>query len=184
MISYIGAHGISQNLHTILEVAVKLKNQKHIEFLFIGDGSEKQKLIATSKIEEISNVQFIDPQDKKKLLDFYNTSDLCLIPLKNIELFKTFIPSKMFEIMACGIPIIASLAGEAAHILEESGAALIVKPDDSNEIVNAIEKMLNNKTLYNQMKEKGPIHANKFFSKKKLADKYLDILFNCCEDKS
>jgi glycosyltransferase involved in cell wall biosynthesis len=112
------------------------------------------------------------------IAEFYNMSDICLIPLKKIELFKTFIPSKMFEIMACGIPIVASLEGEAAEILNDSKSALVVEPDNSEEIELAILKLKEDKSLYNQFKRNGPTFVGENYSRKKLAEKYLDIIRN------
>lgn len=176
VISYVGAHGISQNLTTILEVAKKLGSYKNIEFIFVGEGAEKDKLKQIVREEELNNVQFIDAQPKEIISDFYNLSDLCLIPLKNIDLFKTFIPSKMFEIMACGVPIVASLEGEAAQILEDSKAALVVQPDNPDEIAAAIEESINNKEKYNLMKVNGPVFVEKNYSRNKLAERYLVII--------
>lgn len=178
VISYVGAHGISQNLSTILEVAKKLSKYKNIEFVFVGEGAEKDKLKQIVREEELTNVQFIEAQPKEAIPEFYNVSDLCLIPLKNIELFKTFIPSKMFEIMACGIPIVASLEGEAAQILEESKAALVVQPDNPNKIAVAIEELINDKEKYNQMKANGPEFVEKNYSRNKLAERYLELINN------
>ncbi len=178
VISYVGAHGISQNLSTILEVAKKLRTYKNIEFVFVGEGAEKDKLKQIVREEELTNVQFIDAQPKEAIPEFYNASDLCLIPLKNIELFKTFIPSKMFEIMACGVPIVASLEGEAAQILEDSKAALVVQPDNPNEIAAAIEELIKDKEKYSQMKANGPEFVEKNYSRSKLAERYLELINN------
>lgn len=176
VISYVGAHGISQNLSTILKVAKNLKEEKDIQFLFIGEGAEKDKLKEIAVDQDITNVKFINSQPKEIIPEFYSTSDICLIPLKNIELFKTFIPSKMFEIMACGIPIVASLEGEAEGILNDSKAALVVKPDNPEEIKQAILKLKDDAALYNQFKENGPVFVEQNYSRKKLAEKYLQIL--------
>lgn len=178
VVSYVGAHGISQNLSTILKVAKALNKEKDIQFLFIGEGAEKDKLKEIVNHENISNVKFIDSQPKEMIPEFYNTSDICLIPLKNIELFKTFIPSKMFEIMACGIPIVASLEGEAADILNDSKSALVVEPDNPEEIKEAILKLKEDRTLYDQFKKNGPIFVEENYSRKKLAEKYLEIMNN------
>lgn len=178
VISYVGAHGISQNLSTILEVAKKLKSNKNIEFVFVGEGAEKEKLKQIANDNKLSNVQFIDSQPKELIPEFYNSSDLCLIPLKDIELFKTFIPSKMFEIMACGVPIVASLEGEAAQILEDSKAAKVVKPDNPEEIASAIIELINDKEKYNGMKANGPGFVVENFARNKLAEKYLELINN------
>jgi glycosyltransferase involved in cell wall biosynthesis len=181
VVSYAGAHGISQNLATILKAAKALKEEEDIEFLFIGEGAEKDKLKAAVGEQGITNVRFIDSQPKEMIPEFYSISDVCLIPLKNIQLFKTFIPSKMFEIMACGVPIVASLEGEAADILTESKAALVVHPDNDEEIKQAILKLKNDKELYQQLKANGPIFVGKNYSRKMLAERYLDIISNIKE---
>ncbi|MBT2689218.1 glycosyltransferase family 4 protein [Bacillus sp. ISL-47] len=176
VISYVGAHGISQNLGVILKVAKALEKEKDIHFLFVGEGAEKDKLKNIVSEQDISNVTFIDSQPKEMIPEFYNTSDISLIPLKNIELFKTFIPSKMFEIMACGVPIVASLEGEAADILNESQAAEVVKPDNSEEIIQAIIKIKNDKVLNKKLQDNGPAFVEKNYSRKKLAEEYLRII--------
>ncbi|MCU1807122.1 glycosyltransferase family 4 protein [Cytobacillus firmus] len=176
VISYVGAHGISQNLSTILKVAKGLEGEKDIQFLFIGEGAEKDKLKQIASEQEINNVTFIDSQPKEMIPEFYNISDISLIPLKNIELFKTFIPSKMFEIMACGVPIVASLEGEAADILNESQAAEVVKPDNPEEIMQAIIKLKKDKELLEKLKKNGPAFVEQNYSRRKLAKQYLKII--------
>ncbi|WP_408008269.1 glycosyltransferase family 4 protein [Pseudalkalibacillus sp. A8] len=176
VISYVGAHGISQNLSTILEVAKGLEKDKEIQFLFIGEGAEKDKLRQIASEQEINNVTFVDSQPKEIIPEFYNTSDISLIPLKDIELFKTFIPSKMFEIMACGVPIVASLEGESADILNESKAAEVVKPDDPEQIKQAINKLKNDKILLEKLKINGPAFVERNYSRRKLAEQYLKII--------
>ena len=176
VITYVGAHGISQNLSTIVKVAKGLKEEKDIQFLFVGEGAEKENLQQLVREQEINNVIFIDSQPKEMIPEFYNLSDISLIPLKNIELFKTFIPSKMFEIMACGVPIVASLEGEAADILNESQAAEVVKPDNAEEIMRAIIKLKQDKVLLEKLKRNGPAFVEKKYSRRKLAEQYLKII--------
>ena len=178
IVSYMGAHGISQNLTSILKAAEALKGYDDIRFLFIGEGAEKDQLKETAREYNLNNVIFIDSQPKEMMPEFYCTSDICLIPLKKIELFRTFIPSKMFEIMACGIPIVASLEGEASDILMESNAAIVVEPDKFDEIKKAILKLKYDKELFNKLKENGPAFVEHNYSRKSLAEKYLDIVRN------
>ena len=64
-------------------------------------------------------------------------ADICLVPLRDVPLFASFIPSKMFEYLAAGKAVIGSLAGEAAQILAEAGAA-VVPPEDSESLAAAI----------------------------------------------
>lgn len=178
VVEYVGAHGISQGLDKILLVAEQLKKFMDISFVFVGEGAEKKNLIDFAIKNNLENVQFIDAQSKDMIPRFYNTADVCIIPLKDIKLFKTFIPSKMFEIMGCGRPIIASVAGEAADILEKSGAAIVVLPEDVIAIKDSILKLKNNKELSDIMGIRGQVFAKQNYSRCMLARRYLDIINN------
>ena len=176
VITYAGAHGISQNLGTILKAAKDLQNEKDMCFLLIGEGAQKKELVFAAKENKIDNIIFLDPKPKEMLSEFYSISNVCLIPLKKIELFKTFIPSKMFEIMSCGIPIVASVEGEAADILNRSKAALVVEPDNHVEIKQAIMRLKADKNLYENLKVNGPSFISEYYLRESLAERYLDLI--------
>lgn len=170
---YIGAHGISQSLNTLLEVAVELPT---IKFLFVGEGAEKKKLIKIMEDRNLENIIFIEGQPKHLISNYYSVSDVCFVPLRNIEIFKTFIPSKIFEIMSNSRPIIASLEGESKEILEESGSAIITKPENVQEIKEAILYLKNNSEVIDELGENGRRFVIKKYTRKSLASKYLNLL--------
>jgi glycosyltransferase involved in cell wall biosynthesis len=176
IVEYVGVHGISQALDKIILVAEQLTDKKDIQFVFIGEGADKEKLQQMVAEKKLLNVLFIDAQPKEKIPRFYNIADICLVPLKNIPLFKTFIPSKMFEIMGCGIPIIASLEGEAADILRQSQAAVIVSPEDITGIKDSIIKLKNDKILRENMSKSGIKFVKQYYSRELLAKKYLLLI--------
>lgn len=182
VVGYVGAHGISQALDKIICVAEQLKGDNDIQFVFIGEGADKEKLIKMVEEKGLSNVLFIDAQPKHMIPKFYGISDVCLIPLRNIELFKTFIPSKMFEILACGVPIVASVEGEAAEILRESGGAIVVPPEDVNAIKEAIIRIKTHPELKGEMGEKGLKFVKKYYTRQALSNKYLDIINKTLEE--
>lgn len=170
---YIGAHGLSQSLHVLLEVAKKLP---HVKFLFVGEGAEKKKLIDMKKKENLANVSFIEGQKKKYISDYYSLADVCFIPLKNVELFKTFIPSKMFEIMSNSRPIIASLEGESEEILKRSNSAIVTSSENIVGITDAILSLKNSPHIRKSMGEEGRLFVLKNYTRESLAKKYLDVL--------
>jgi len=141
VVLYIGAHGISQALTSVLRAAARLRDRRDIRFVFVGEGAEKEKLLDFAGREKLSNVTFVDPVGKDEVRAWYSLADVCLVPLRDIPLFGTFIPSKMFEILSMQRPIIGSLRGEAAEILEKSGGALIVPPEDDEALAGAIVRL-------------------------------------------
>lgn len=176
IISYIGAHGLSQNLKTILYVAKELSFLNDIVFVFVGEGAEKDDLKIIAKKENIGNIMFLDSYPKEMMPDIYCISDISLIPLKNVEIFQTFIPSKIFELLACGIPIVASVNGESANLLKQSKASIVVEPDNVKQISLAIRHLYNNRVELVNMAKNGPYFVRKNYSRFKLANDYLQIL--------
>jgi glycosyltransferase involved in cell wall biosynthesis len=176
VVLYIGAHGISHSLGRILESAERLQDYPSIQFLFVGDGAEKDKLLQHAQEARLENIRFLDPVDKENVREFYNMADICLVPLRDVPLFETFIPSKMFEIMAMGRPIIGSLRGEAADILQRSKGALVVAPEDSEAIGRAILELYNNPERARTMGENGRRFVISHYSRESQAAHYIEIL--------
>ncbi len=176
IILYIGAHGISHGLHSVVDAAELMKNDERVHFLFVGEGAEKVKLISLAQKKQLKNVTFIKGQSREKVIDFYHLADVCLVPLRNIPGLGNFIPSKMFEIMACGKPIIASLHGEAARILTRSGSAVVIPPENPNALVRAIRDLRNDMEKCRNMGMAGRKFVEKYYDRKVLAKRYLSLL--------
>jgi glycosyltransferase involved in cell wall biosynthesis len=182
VVLYIGAHGISQGLGALIKAAARLKSRRDIRFVFVGEGADKPKLEVEAARLELTNVTFLPPVGKEAVRAYYSLADLCVIPLRNIPLFDTFIPSKMFEIMATGRPILASLSGEAADILGRSGAAQIVKPEDDAAIAAAIVEAAANPQLLEAMAKCGPNFVRTHYARSLLADRYLNLIQEAREE--
>lgn len=175
IVLYIGAHGISQALSAIIEAAKKAMVFPDIHFLFIGEGAEKERVMTLAAQYQLSNITFLPQQPKEAVPDYYALMDVGLVPLRNIPLFDTFIPSKMFEMMAMQRPIVASVRGEAADILKRSEAALVLEPEDSVEICNAIVSLYQNRVLYQKLALKGRQFVAENYTREHLATKYIGV---------
>jgi glycosyltransferase involved in cell wall biosynthesis len=91
-------------------------------------------------------------------------------------LFKTVIPSKIFECMAMGIPTIMSVPeGEATAIIRSSRSGLVVGSENVSEIADAVLKLRNNKELYHELKA-GSILAAPTYSRDILANDMVNVL--------
>jgi glycosyltransferase involved in cell wall biosynthesis len=139
---YLGTHGISQALETHLAAAERLQGREDLAFVFIGEGARKRDLMALAEARGLTNVRFLEPVPKAEVPACYAAADVCFVPLRDIPLFDSFIPSKIFEILGCARPIIGSVEGEPAAILEASGAAAVVPPEDVDGLVAALTAML------------------------------------------
>ena len=173
VVLYIGAHGISQALSKVLEAASLLRAHGDIVFQFVGEGAEKEELVRKTLEMGLKNVRFHEPVGRESVREFYRLAGVTLVPLRNIPLFRTFIPSKMFEMMACGCPIVASLEGEAGRILTDSNAAVVVPPENPEALAREIIRLRDTPSERESMKKNGPIFVRNHYSRRALADKYL-----------
>jgi glycosyltransferase involved in cell wall biosynthesis len=176
VVLYIGAHGISQALSAVLRAAQALTNTPDVEFVFVGDGAEKTMLQQLATEMALRNVRFLPPVDKDTVVQWYATADAVLVPLRNVPLFSGFIPSKIFEVMGAGRPIIGSVRGEARAILERSGGALLVEPEDAEGIAAAVSRLRGDRALATRLGEHGHEFVSRYYSRRALASQYIDVL--------
>lgn len=138
VVGYIGAHGISQGLELVLQAAQRLRDDADIVFLLVGEGARKRALLELREKLRLNNVIMLPAQAHQRVREYYCASDVCVVPLRQLALFGTFIPSKMFEIMACAVPVIGAVEGEAREILERSGGARLITPEDDVALADAV----------------------------------------------
>jgi glycosyltransferase involved in cell wall biosynthesis len=107
--------------------------------------------------------------------DVLDAADICLVPLRDVPLFATFIPSKMFEYLAAAKPVIGSVTGEAAQILREAGA-IVVPPEDSESLAEAIGALAADPGRRAAMGRRGRAYVARFFDRTELAREYRKLL--------
>ena len=177
-VMYIGNLGLSQNLGIVLDAANRLKAHEQIEFYFIGEGLDKEQLIRKARQLQLSNVHFIDGvTDKRQLAQWYLQADLGIVSLKKAQLFKSVIPSKVFEYAGLNVPIMLIGDGEVAEMIERYELGFSVDVD----ISKVSEAILG---FYQRWKETDQNHVtnphrDRFkhdFSWEHLIQKYIQVL--------
>lgn len=177
VVSYIGTHGLSHALDKVLDTAELLKNENNIQFILIGEGAEKEKLISLKQDKKLTNVTFLNQIDKEKLPYFYNLSDVILVTLRDLPLFKCVIPSKVFEIMAMAKPILLTVDGEARQlIVEEAHAGIFVRPERPYELTKGILELYKKPDICNKLGNNGRNFVKKHYNRDHLAERYLQII--------
>jgi len=176
VVLYMGALGLSHALERVLDCAKALSSFEDLLFVFVGEGARKAALMEQARGLGLRNIRFVKGQPRERVLSFYRSADVCLVPLKDIPLFETFIPSKMFEIMGCGRPIVASVRGEAARLLEASGAAVVVAPEDIQAMGRAILGLRGDAAKRREMGAKGRDFVEKGFDRRDAARRYAELL--------
>jgi len=174
VVAYIGTMGMAHGLETIIAAAAELQNTNpEISFLLVGEGAEKESIIALTRERGLNNTRFVDQQPREKIPDYICASDACLVPLKKSDLFKTVIPTKMLEFMSCARPVILGVDGQARTILEEAQAGLAVPPEDPRALVDAICFLNANRETSRQLGRNGRQYIIRRFSRRQTARKYI-----------
>jgi glycosyltransferase involved in cell wall biosynthesis len=176
IVMYIGTHGLSQGLSTVIEAAELLRDRKDIRFVFAGQGAEREMLMRIARERGLANVQFLPMQSKERMPDFYAAADICLVPLKKRDYFLYNIPSKMFEIMACARPIVLGVQGQALEVLNAAGAGVAVEPENARAYADAIRELAGDPGRRAELGRNGRAHAVEFYSRRQKAADYLVLL--------
>jgi glycosyltransferase involved in cell wall biosynthesis len=145
VIGYIGTHGMAHDLMNVVEAAELLRSRTDICFLFVGDGAAKPELVASVRQRRLDNVVFSDPRHKEQMPACWSVCDVALVHLKDDPVFSEVIPSKLFEAMAMGLPVlIAAPAGEATSIVAGERAGIVVTPSSPEALAAAIGSLADN----------------------------------------
>jgi len=173
VVGYIGTHGMAHKLDFIVNAWKNMDESFHL--LFMGDGAEKPKLVSLTKELGIRNITFLSSVPKDEVSDLLSVIDVALVPLKKSPLFKTVIPSKIFENAAMQIPILLGVEGESAGIVKKYNAGLCFEPENTQDFLDKVNLLKNDKVLFNALKEGGSKLAIDF-DRKIMAAKMLDYL--------
>jgi glycosyltransferase involved in cell wall biosynthesis len=109
---------------------------------------------------------------KDEVVRYWSILDVALIHLKKDDLFKTVIPSKMFECMGMGIPILHGVEGESADIIVDTGAGQLFEPQNPQDLVCRLKAMRANPLLRTQLAKQGHQRAAEF-DRNRLANEML-----------
>jgi glycosyltransferase involved in cell wall biosynthesis len=173
---YLGTHGMAHGLEFVLAAAERLQSSPAMKFVFVGDGAEKPRLEKLAVERGLKNVEFLPPQPKENVVALYAASDVCLAPLRKVDLFTEVLPSKIFEIMGMRRPIILSVDGDARAVVEEAQAGHFVEPENVDALCDALLKVAADATIREQMGARGRRFVERFYSRTALAMQYLSVL--------
>jgi glycosyltransferase involved in cell wall biosynthesis len=148
--AYAGLHGLFQGLDTFLDAASMLR-EVPVRFLFFGDGPVKADLVARAAADGLDNVSFHPPLPHDQVASVLASMDGALIGLRSRIVGA--VPSKIYEAMASGVPVVLAAAGEAVDIVR--GAAITVEPGDAAAVADAVRRLAGDAGLRRALGETG-----------------------------
>ena len=142
LIGYFGLHGLFQGLDAVVEAAEKLRDRRTMKFVMVGDGPRKDALIELAEQKGLDNLRFIDLVDRERIPSLLASCDACLIPLA--AEFPYTMPSKVYETLASGVPVVISEGCEGARVVQEGNAGRTFRPNDPDDLAEALIELASN----------------------------------------
>lgn len=147
--SYFGKVGRAQNLKILIGAAETLKNDPRIQFLIAGEGAHYQEIEELASAKQLRNISFLGWIPKEQMQSYWSKTDCGLIFLKDKELFKGAVPSKLVECIGTETPVLLSAPdSDASRIVNKEKIGLTAKAENEKDLIEAILRMINNKEEY------------------------------------
>ncbi|HQW98404.1 MAG TPA: glycosyltransferase [Flavobacteriales bacterium] len=173
---YAGIIGHAQGLEVILQAATRMTDPR-VCILLVGDGPERSKLEALTAQLELRNVRFIDPMPRLDVLSLVAACDAAVIPLRSNPLFRGAIPSKIFEALALGRPILLGVDGEARKLFIEDGkGGLFFEPENADELARVAMQLIKDPILRTTLGEHGAAYVRVAFDRQRIGDRLWSAL--------
>jgi glycosyltransferase involved in cell wall biosynthesis len=172
IVFYGGLFGLAYDFELLIEAAINLKNQQHIKFVLIGDGPAKSYLLQQKLTHQLDSLLILDMMQRDQLIGIVKAIDCSVIPLKNNPFFDGTIPTKIFDILACGKPIILGIKGESKQLfIDDAKAGIGVEPGNLPELVAAINELCDKSKLRYEMGNNGKKYVAKNFDRQIIMQK-------------
>jgi glycosyltransferase involved in cell wall biosynthesis len=156
---------------------------QNIRFLFLGDGAEKAVLKRIAAEKRLDNVIFLDSVRRSEVVRYWSLVDIAIIHLRRAPLFETVIPSKLFECMAMGVPVLHGVAGESASIVAREKCGVLFEPENPGELTNRILELAGDPARRRELSRSGREAATRY-DRSALAAAMLHTLIDLSESKA
>jgi glycosyltransferase involved in cell wall biosynthesis len=177
VVSFVGTIGMAHGLGTVLEAAARVaRSHPELRFLVVGDGAERRDLEAAAARRGLGNVAFTGLVPRAEVRDVMAATDISLVLLRNSPVFRTVLPTKMFEAMAAGRPVVLGVNGQAREVLEASGGGVFVPPENVEALVETAIALAGSPERRRALGESGRAYVGREYDRAVWARRYAEIL--------
>ena len=176
VVVYAGALGIANDMDTILKAAHRLLSHDQIAFLIIGDGKERARLQALGGEMSLSNVRFGGARPKTEIPEILAAGDVCVATLKNIPMFGTTYPNKVFDYMAAGRATVLAIDGVIRQVLEAAGGGIFTQPGDDAALAEAVRALSEDRDRARLMGQRARVYVEQHFNRDRQAADFAKLL--------
>lgn len=176
IVTYAGAIGLANDIPMVLCAAKRLRDEQNLHFLFVGDGKERTRMEGMADQMGLENVTFAGSRPKSQMSEVLAASDACLATLKNIPMFRTTYPNKVFDYMAAGRPTLLAIDGVIRDVLEAANGGIFVQPGSNIALAEAIQTLKRNPEIRRQMGLAARCYVKRHFNRRAQAEAFRKLL--------
>ena len=178
---FTGAHGLANGLDAMLDTAAELKRRgrKEIKLVFIGDGNQKDTLMARAQHEGLENCLFFPPVTKTEIARITASLDCGLQILANLPAFYYGTsPNKFFDYISAGLPVICNYPGWLSEMIVEQRCGVVARAGDAASLADELGTLADDRTEAKAMGSRARRLAEQCFNRKNLAESFVRVLEN------
>ena len=176
VVGYVGTLGMAHALENVLEAACLLREQDHVRVLFVGPGAAREGLVREAAQRKLDNIVFVPPVAKDEVARYWSVCDVALVHLKDSLAFAQVIPSKIFEAMGMGLPVLlAAPVGEASRIVDREAIGLVVPAENPQRLADGIVALGRDREMLRACAERSAAAASRY-TRETQARLVLDVL--------
>ena len=173
---YAGILGHAQGLEVIIRAGAGLRGDESIAIVLIGDGPLKCELLELNRTID-ARVTFIPSVPKEAVMAMIASAYASIVPLKRLDLFKGAIPSKIFDPLAVGVPVILGVEGEAKELfIDQAKAGIFFEPESVDQLAMAIRDLTQDEEMRDELGSNGKIFVRQRFDRRAIARGFLERL--------
>lgn len=170
---YAGLHGLAQGLDRVLDAAA-LVTDTPLHFVLMGDGPTKAELVRHVRERGLKNVTFLEPRPTSEVPPLLAAADLVVVPL--VTHIPGATPSKLYEAMASGRPVVLVAEGEPASVVREGEAGLVIPPGDTAGLAAALRTLSRDPALRKRLGANGRRTAERLFDQVEIDARFVSFL--------
>jgi glycosyltransferase involved in cell wall biosynthesis len=160
LVGYVGNLGIAQGLPHLVEAArLAAAASDPVHFVFVGTGPLQARLQARVAELQLPNVSFISRTAPDRAADWMAAMDALVVSLARVDMLEQFVPSKLYDALAAGRPVLLGARGESARILESSGGGRVYEPEDAAGLLDAVRALARDPKCCRRLGEAGARYA-------------------------
>jgi glycosyltransferase involved in cell wall biosynthesis len=175
VVCYAGLIGLPQNLKLLVPEMVNFNDDRFL-FVFIGDGPGKNALVKKAEEMNINNIRFFGHMNRDQVIPLIYAADIMMVVLEELDLFKGAIPSKFYDCLGAGKPVVTNVDGELRHIMDESKTGLFFSLRDNGSFESAVYLLANNEKMRTEMGIRGKRLITEKFLRKKIMAEAISII--------